>query len=813
MTTLAELKNMIQTTATTDEMYPTPSIYEFVVGRDIDAGASGFLSYQNLKLVVGQIVLPTAPEITDNMTAVPGMYGDSYGGMAYGAKVISIPVTLIAEDEADFAMAIHNIGAVLITPNTLGELPLSFGIEPDVTYYGHFSELPNFEPEEGNFTATATLTFTASDPRGFLPQEKVTAVGTTTTITVPGTGKANPIIRYQFKQDVKQFGFQKIDQATGRVEFVKVGYDPTPSGKIVDTKPTVWKDTATTLSTWQQITDKSKIEFPLAGGAQPVNGTVQINPSSHEAIEVVKFSGDETKYPFPSSNKASDIAKLTSHGPLLVSQYVQQALNDWEVSARLNFTRRYDRADQLIELYLLDESGQRHARFGIDAVGNGFEPVGYMHIGTSDAVDTANRDKGLGYYGHGVGGSGSAIKSQENNGTNSKVTLKVATASNQKVVDGGYKEVTTKTEVWTGSTTKVTTTITERTDYTIDYETRKQTSKKTTPKKRVVTQKGTSRPKKDATTAANKKIVTHKKGDVKERYSHAEYNTYLANHKNKKPKWKAGDTKSKYTANEYAKLSVNKIETVNITNHATDPQKLTDVNNSYKSTTTSGTRSDTNKKWTNFVDRTITNNKNTKETVSTKQVFSDKVITVKDYNNDDVFSDTFVRFTLSQKGNVFEGTLWELNNDTSDKVNGRIGHFKYTMSPAEASKFRFNITQFALYMGKTPIAEDMLDAKTKKAVKAYKDNVLRLTDIKVSKLLSDNDLSIPHVIAKKGDIAVINTETEHVFIGTNGGVLSDTLLDIRSTFPALQGGTTEKLTFIPGTDKATITVDYLPSYK
>src|SRR5699024_5373045 len=86
---------------------------------------------------------------------------------------------------------------VLITPDSDRELGVIFGEEPDIIYYGHFENIPDPQPlTDTSWDYATTLSFVASDPRGFYNQESevVDMSSGSLSFTPKGTAFSDPVI-------------------------------------------------------------------------------------------------------------------------------------------------------------------------------------------------------------------------------------------------------------------------------------------------------------------------------------------------------------------------------------------------------------------------------------------------------------------------------------------------------------------------------------------------------------------------------------------------------------------------------------------
>lgn len=487
------------------KLFPEIKAYDVIVGRDEGKGITGW-SFDDLGFITGHVTKAFAPQITDTIQQPIAKYGGAWEGMSYGARVFQVPVTLIADNAEEYNIKLHSLAHILIQPNTTEEMPVIFGDEPGVTWYGHWTELPDFQfITEGEWYATASLTFTATDPRGFMnvqdgvqkygnkdyaPNhiEKVTS--NPWTYKPLGTGPSEAVWHFSVKGTSKVdnnnidntgvYRYGVLNKNNGRSTYV--GLPLTELKKIQNNQPTVFIDRLQALSTISQLTTDKSLGFNLGDGAHAADGTIEINPDSSETLQPHYNNDGQGSF----ASKSKDHAVNTSikkgknelYGNVAMLQPVNgPLLKSWSVTGRLRHIKEYGRANNRIELYLLDKKGNRRARFGIKDMPDGGYPVGYIKIGNTDkkpktkgkkdiSEQTAKR-KGIGIY--------DVKGGQKKNGKDTAIQLTVDIGSNNDEELGTLTKTVERTE-YTGTQKKVRTLVTKTKTY---YDALKKKKRKT----------------------------------------------------------------------------------------------------------------------------------------------------------------------------------------------------------------------------------------------------------------------------------------------------------------------------------------------
>lgn len=309
----------------------------------------GFNSKTDMGLYVAHINKPVAPSIANSRQPIPAAYGDINLGTAYGAKTWTITVQFLAPTPEDYNEAVHNLANYLIRDTHDGsEYSMIFGDEPDVEYYGVFTAIPDAtQIQETVSDAKFDLTFVASDPKGYLPQETIPVDGEPFIFTPKGTGECYPIYYVTPHDDVFESAIALQTDEDGK--YIDVGYavDPTETDKVVDNTPVIVSDPCNTLATW--VTPKN----PPFAMSENIAGSFDSNTNS---ISVKKDSktnlydyGDPSKY-------------KSWFGPMLLHEDLTDYPKDFILKFRLHHRKGYARGMSKNEIYLVGPSQERVGR-------------------------------------------------------------------------------------------------------------------------------------------------------------------------------------------------------------------------------------------------------------------------------------------------------------------------------------------------------------------------------------------------------------------------------------------------------------------
>lgn len=353
----------------------------------------GINSWDDLHLVMGHVALPIAPAMSESVVSIPNKYGNEYYGTSWESKVITIPCTMPAVDYDTYVQTLQNLTNVFVNLDDPAgtEYPLVFGINPDVTYYGHFTQIPT--PTFMSDTVTDvqfTLEFTMSDPRGFLPKQTITLNGgIDNKITPNGNAPTEPIISIIPKRAIYYCGYvlNGGQVAVGTDDADELA-DPTPKYE------TLVSDPMNTLANWS--TDSTVISTITDNGTIKAQGTLD---STSDAL-IVKTDGSGQRIFGTTANSwYGPIARYTK-GPTT-------SLPNYRVEVFLHhqkFTGTHNgRAMARVGYLILDPNGQSIGRLEIEDnyEGGGRSPILYIQIQKAGGSFSGSNHHSL-YDGHGA---------------------------------------------------------------------------------------------------------------------------------------------------------------------------------------------------------------------------------------------------------------------------------------------------------------------------------------------------------------------------------------------------------------------------
>lgn len=749
-------------------LYPDPESDSFIFGRNVEAGLPGVNS-KDLGIIVGQVALPLAPNITENTQNVSGMYGQHWLGNNYGGKTFSIPITIPAgDDEQLYRNTVENISNALIALNN-EEIGITFGDWADRTYFGHFTSLPDLSfVNPGSWDAQGSLTFVASDPKGYLEQETTQVNSQPFYLTPDGNAESSPIIGFKFKEDVKQFGYA-LDNGN---EGVMVGYS---DDDIIDLKPITFVDNMEDVSTFTQVTDMSKYKFDIPGGG--VSGSGRVKASATGAAIQNDVFYDSTWVGYDYNPKTPVI-----FGNLLLSQTfdttVSSGVHNFELTTQGIHKKYYSRALQSLQYFLIGNDGKRYGRFGIFDRGVGWMPHVSLYIGKNTQEEQANLANGIGYDGWGNTqlASGSRIWGVDSNNTKTINIRSNSATFNDLSVDRQVYQTITSTSYYGYSGF-------HQNEQKIVYGTKHQRDYIK------VTTYATPRD------ASGKATGPQVKQEKVTKNQENDYQVPLNKIVQKKVNGRTIKVSQNIELNSSQKIVTETIVWGNTIGHTTTVITQ-NFDRGYKNGSYYWYRTSSNKY--------VHVDANTAR--KTANVVSGVNYKVEDENNSDAFSNIFARFyvTVQDRQMTFRVTQSDLSNG-HEIPNSELLNISFTLP------YDIPMNQVGIFFGKQLIEEDKrTGATTNDVIKKYPDDWLEVTDLQINKLLDGYALNAPRIIAHKGDEATINTETEDVYIN---GQIHNELRSIRSTFPQLGGGQVSQLNFIPSNAEADIKITYRPSMR
>lgn len=763
-----DLENVQDDLEILSTLYPDPDKDAFIFGRNIDEGIPGINS-KDLGITLGQVTLPLAPTITENAQNVSGMYGQHWLGNNYGGKSFTIPIYILAGDDEQFYRdSVENISNALIQLGNT-ELGIIFGEWSDRTYYGHFTALPDLSfINPGSWDAQGSLTFVASDPKGYMEQETIHVNSQPFSVVPKGNAESSPIIGFKFNSDVKQFGYSVDNDNDG----VMVGYS---DDDVVDLKPITFVDNMEDVSTFTKVTDMSKYKFDIPEGDVAGSGRVKASATGSAIQNDVFYDSTWAGYDFNPKTP-------TLFGNLLLSQTfdttVKPGVHNFELTTQAVHKKYYSRALQNIQYFLIGNDGKRYGRFGIFDRGAGWMPHVSLYIGKNTQEEQANLAKGIGYDGFGNTelASDSRIWGVDSNNTKT-INIRSNNATFDDLsVDRQITQTITSTSYYGYSGF-------HQNEQNIVYGTKHE---RTYVK---VTTYATPRDAHGKATGPQRKqekVITNQEND---------YKVALNKIVRKKVNGRTVNTSQNIELNSSQKIVTETIVWGNTIGNTTTVITQ-NFDRGYKNGSYYWHQTSSNKY--------VHVDANTAR--KTADVISGVNYKVEDANNSDAFSNIFARFyvTVQDRLMTFRVTQSDLSNG-HEIPNSELLNISFTLP------YDIPLNQVGIFFGKQLIEEDKrTGATTNDVIKKYPDDWLEVTQLQINKLLDGYALNAPRIIAHKGDEATINTETEDVYIN---GQIHNELRSIRSTFPQLGGGQVSQLNFIPSNAEADIKITYRPSMR
>lgn len=742
---------------TLEALYPLPDEGSFVYGRDADRGIQGVLSSDLGDIFIEQVVLPITPTVTENVQNMAGTYGQHWLGNSYGARTISINLTSINHDEDEYRQTIENMSNALINLGQT-EHSMTFGQYPDRTWFGHFTTMS--DPawiNQGSWDFKTTLTFVASDPKAYLDTEQVEVVANPTIVTPSGNAESYPIISYVFKDDVKQFGYSSSQGGE-----VAVGFsDEQP---VSDLRPRVYLNECSDLAQWHQVTDVNNLKtwgptgtiVPGTDGSQFGIGT------SQDTIRVKRYY-DPTKV---------DYGIGFSGGLLMSDSFNTKAPNgtySWQADIRGYHFKHYNRAISSIEFYIISNTGERLARFGIADRQGGNWPRCFLYFGSRYAKEQENLKKGIGFD---ASGNTDYLWKTHKNGKNKSVTI--TNGPEKQAINVDRVVTTTETNTWysgnVGSSAKIywgekTVNVTKkRITYSTPIDANGKKSGKQTSKTEVLQ------------STSNKSWIPLSK--VVKKKVHGKYVNVVQG-------------LGLYSTRKVVEQTV----VWNNNTHKTTLNRTENYDRAWyqKNGKTIGYWKLVGHKTTKNVDN------NASGRASTANITTNYSLT--DLNNTTALTSVFGKWHLDYHDRKLHIKLTQVDPDDGLDTGKVIFEGTYN-TPKEMA-----FSQLGVYFGKVPIHEDKLGSDGK-PVQPYEMTEEAVTDIRIYKDLTVASASNSRIIAHKGDTAMIDGETRNVYINGN---LANELESAFSSYPNLKGGRSDEISVVPDRSKADVTITYRPS--
>lgn len=393
---------------------------------------AGLNSRDDLQVEMGNVVLPSAPAMAEQVTDIPAMYGNQFNGTDFTSRTINIPVSIYCADNEDtFNQVMHHLSGLLLSDNpndNSKEYPLVFGFEPKVTYWGHITAISDPAPiNPGMYDMTLTITFVQSDPRATLPQVEKPLNNGLNMITVDGTARTAPVIQVVPKRPLKYIGFN--------LNGGQFGLGPeTPDDQANAVQPDVHviDDPIASMAMWTN--DANAISGIKTDGQYKYQGSAEIN-SDTTVMKVAIVNGGKDFGTMPTNQLDG-----TWLGPTYRYTGMTNALTNYRVRAGLHHMRysgtHNGRAMGKTQFSLLDASGNTIGRFVIgDHMQGGKTYVALQLCKPGSTFDDDNHQTL--YWGYGPSGAFKNYRDQYSDLVNksSLVNRKYVTVVNREESD------------------------------------------------------------------------------------------------------------------------------------------------------------------------------------------------------------------------------------------------------------------------------------------------------------------------------------------------------------------------------------------
>ncbi|AVE82477.1 phage tail protein [Lactiplantibacillus plantarum] len=394
---------------------------------------AGLNSRDDLQVEMGNVVLPSAPAMAEQVTDIPAMYGNQFNGTDFTSRTISIPVSIYCADNQDrFNQIMHNLSGLLLSDDPSDnnkEYPLVFGFEPNVTYWGHITAISDPAPiNPGMYDMTLTITFVQSDPRATLPQVETPLKNGLNTITVDGTARTEPVIQVVPKRDLKHIGF-------------------TLNGGEYGLGPDSDEDQAVAVQPYTQVVN-SDVLNTMAEWTNDTNAIAQMKTAGKYVYQGEADSNRDTQVLMV--KLANGVKQYGSHqpdwyGPGVRFTGMTNSLTNYRVKTRIHHIKHSGthngRAMGRVEVLLLDPNGATIGRFGLADTNSGGTPTCYLQITKPGGAFAGGDGKHKTLF-MGKGPSGSS-----SNGRDQKIKIKTGTTTKTVVKRSRNRhgKVTTRT--------------------------------------------------------------------------------------------------------------------------------------------------------------------------------------------------------------------------------------------------------------------------------------------------------------------------------------------------------------------------------
>lgn len=792
--------------------------WDLVVGMDRAKGIPG-VKFSSMGIIVGRVTRPFVPTVTSYSQQAANQYGVTFQGVSYGTKTFQIPITVKAKNKEELNRTLRILASVVITPGQTKETSIVFGEEPDIVYYGHFETISDPTPlTETTWDSSVTLSFVASDPRGFYNSDNVEVDLSDGEVTIipQGTAAADPIITVEPKNGAAplvKFGYTIND------EHVVVGSSVNTSLKF-DEKPAVFIDTMNDMNNWELVVPSESfpnnvLSFDLARDDILTDGYIGATPG-YPGVVNNRIEGSNARNLWTTTPEK--YKQEQTIGPVAISKTNFSssigAGNNWETAFRVHNIKEYSRSLQGLEMYLLDSNGKRRARFGIRSDDSGTRPYSWIRFGQDYDEETKAVATGLGYA-QDYGLKSDYVDKKD-------VSVQVPDGKTVTIQQPYTTSKITKayTYVSITSTTKITETWNTVETTTYNPTTKKYTTKITSSPLNSVYDKNFN-----GTNQFTNYILPSKYNDFRPL---TKWDDYLKLQPGIIQYWKKGEQKrqndygnaplipnqyyennttpGKVPLKNYTDITITEVYTDKIDRTTTQTIKMHYTNGNGERTTMDGKNFISNFGYLNTINFSWAQASANNAIPTTTQP---ELIDYPDKGEAGTYSDVLLLVIIGRDEKGFYWEVQELNPDGTAKGTALIPK-TYDKRKDLHSSYDFTLDKLAIHMFKKNIPEDNNiynpnnedgpkpgegpdDFPNYVPAKKYADNYLSVIDVRVYKLLSAPNY-IDLINLKPGQKAQFDTSSN---IFTIDGKKRNDIVNVDSTWPQLQGGVPTTITFLP----------------
>lgn len=802
--------------------------WDLIIGNDSHRGFEG-LKFSELGIIVGRVVRPVAPSATGYSQQAMAQYGSTFQGVSYGTKTFQIPITIKANSKEEYNTKARALANILVMPDNQFESTIIFGEEPDIVYYGHFENIPDPQPlTDTGWDFGMILTFVANDPRGFYnqPAETVDLSSGEVDFVPKGTAFADPVITITPKSGAKpltQFGY-----TINSTEKVTAGLS-TNSIKMFDTKPAVFIDEMNDMGNWQSIKPplsdpNSVLGWKLAREDVLTDGTIATNPSSRGAV--TNAIDGTRKASWTTTPEKFNVYQ--SLGPVAISKTnMSTTIGDngnWETAFKIHNVKRYSRALEGLEMYLLDKDGKRRARFGLRAWAAGERAHAWIRFGQDYDDETKAVQTGLGMQ-------------QDDNGLDADFVNKkdvqvpiwdgalISPAFNtrKRVINYHLVQQGDRThridEWWTVTETTTYDPQTKKYKSTVNYSPLKSTYTKNANNNMLANKLIKSKYNdfrympnwNDQLKLVPAKIDYWQKGQGKRP------NDYYKYPANRGQYYKNSTTPKKWVLHNYTDITITDTSTGVRNNAPASSSQTKIIKMHYENGDASKRTQQGGFRYVNNFGtlQSINYNWNQASTPANSKT-QHEMVDYPDKGEAGTYDDSFILVTIGKDDNGFYWQINKLNTDGNSKSTVLVPK-TYDKRPDLHSAYTFVPDKMAIHFFKYLQQEDRnvwkegdetTDDVKYKPAKDYADNYMSVYDVRVYKLLTPPDYA-DLINLKPGQVAQFNTENNTLTID---GKLRQELVNPDSTFPQIRGGVPNNIRFFPDPgDDFDIKLSYRPT--